>query len=93
MNGIHRVKGVCGDRPVIEGTHVEPKIILEHFMAGMSVRAIACHVIGTDHHLLSDEQVEAALRFECCKACRCKECRWARGWAHTIPVEDPKETP
>lgn len=72
MNGIERKRGVCRSRPVVQGTGIETKVLLDRFLAGDS-----CLVIGNDFNM-SAGQVEDAVRFETCKACKCKTCAWAR---------------
>lgn len=72
MNGITRTRGVRGGRPCIEGTGIETAVVRDRFMAGDGVGALA---IDYD---LTVMQVDAAIRFEMCLACRCKACAWAR---------------
>jgi uncharacterized protein (DUF433 family) len=78
MNGIHRVEGLCGGRPVIEATGVETRVVLDRFLGGDSIGTIAAD------YDITPEDAERAIRFECCRACKCKDCAWAR----KIPVEE-----
>lgn len=39
-------------------------------------------IVAGEYPSLSHEQVERAIRFECCLACPCDDCAWAR----EIPV-------
>lgn len=73
MNGVERVEGRCGGRPVMEGTRIETRIILGWFMGGSSV----ADILAMYPHLTA-LQIEQAIRYEACATCKCKECRWAR---------------
>jgi uncharacterized protein (DUF433 family) len=73
MNGIIRTIGVLGGKPCVEGTRVPTRQVLSLFLAGRSMAYIAKDVYPS----LTAEQVEQAIRFECCLACHCSECKWA----------------
>lgn len=73
-HGITRKIGVLGGAPVVEGTRVPTRSILSFFLAGHAMARIATE----DYPSLTLEQVEQAIRFECCLACKCHECDWSR---------------
>ena len=73
MNGVERVKGRCSGKPVVEGTRLTTATVLSFFLAGVPLDDIA-----KEYPFVTKVQIEAALRFECCRACPCKDCRWAR---------------
>jgi uncharacterized protein (DUF433 family) len=66
--GVQVVDGVA----VVAGRSVLTADIREAFMEGESPDTIARRL-----HL-SPEDVESAIRFECCKTCPCDTCAWAR---------------
>ena len=71
MNGIAlRSDGVT----VIEGTDITTDAIIDLFLGGSTIVDI-CTEIYPD---LSDDEVERAIRYECCRTCKCDECAWAR---------------
>jgi len=87
-NGVERRRGVRRGIPVIEGTRIATREIMQAFLKGQSIDAIAAQTAVTFPavdipRLLTNEEVEAAIRFECCRTC--KGDRYA--WARDLPLE------
>jgi uncharacterized protein (DUF433 family) len=73
LNGVRR----SGDHTLIDGTKVRTSDVIEHFMQGANVGVIAKQY--RDQGIaLSSTQIEDAIRFECCRTCKCDDCKWAR---------------
>lgn len=68
---IHRIE-IRDGVPRVYGRTASTEEILEAFMDGESPDAIARRL------RLSPEDVEKAIRFECCLTCPCDTCAWAR---------------
>jgi uncharacterized protein (DUF433 family) len=83
MNGITRRAHVAGGEPTVEGSDIRTADLLELFLGGKTIDALA------ELHKLSRWQVEQALRFECCKACPCEACAWTR----ELPLSPAKAPP
>lgn len=84
MNGIARLAGVAGGRPCVQGTGIETAVLIDRFLGGDRMADLA-----KDYDLTLD-QVEAAIRFECCRACPCEACAWAMKTAMSTPKPAPK---
>ena len=74
MNGVTKVKG----KTVIEGTTVRTSDVIDRFLEGVTdAEAIAQEYLERGV-LMTSAQIQAAIRYECCRTCKCDKCAWAR---------------
>jgi hypothetical protein len=81
IHGIELHNGV----PHVYARSVTTAEVLEDFMRGHPIDAIA------RSKRLAPEDVERAIRFECCATCPCDECVWARELAGLSPIVERKK--
>lgn len=67
IHGIEMRNGVA----LVYGRSVETATLRDEFLEGAAMDLLA------RKHRLTPEDVERAIRFECCRTCTCDTCAWA----------------
>ncbi len=71
---IVRKRGFLKGAAHIAGLRLTTREVFDRFMIGGGLEDLAREWAP----LVTVRQLEAAIRYECAMACRCKDCRWAR---------------